>query len=264
MKRPAHRARKRFGQHFLTDSGVIRRILEALAPSAEDHIVEIGPGLGALTDALARRAGTLTLLEIDRDLIQELAARYRDLDHVDIIPGDVLEADWLALSQNRKKPFKLIGNLPYNISTPLLFRLTDATAAFSEAVFMLQKEVVDRIVAPPGSKIYGRLSVMLQCRFNAEALFDVPPECFDPPPKVMSSVVRLAPLASVDPRTVDPVFAELVTQAFSQRRKTIRNSLKHFLDAGAIEAQDIDPAARPETLSGSDFAALAAAADAAG
>ncbi|MEM8546751.1 MAG: 16S rRNA (adenine(1518)-N(6)/adenine(1519)-N(6))-dimethyltransferase RsmA [Pseudomonadota bacterium] len=264
MTRSTHRARKRFGQHFLNDAGVIRRILEAIAPGDQDHVVEIGPGLGALTEALAKRAGALTLLEIDRDLIQRLAARYGEIDHVNIVPGDVLETDWLALSQYREQPFKLIGNLPYNISTPLLFKLADATQAFSEAVFMLQKEVVDRMVAAPGSKTYGRLSVMLQCRFDADALFDVPPECFDPPPKVTSSVVRLEPLVSVDPRTVGPVFANLVTQAFSQRRKTIRNSLKHFLDAGAIQAQDIDPAARPETLSGSDFAALAAAAGAAG
>ncbi|MEM9171159.1 MAG: 16S rRNA (adenine(1518)-N(6)/adenine(1519)-N(6))-dimethyltransferase RsmA [Pseudomonadota bacterium] len=258
MSRGTHRARKRFGQHFLTDVSVIRRILDAVADSRDHAVIEIGPGLGALTEALARRSQTLSLIEIDRDLAARLREQYADSPSVCVVEADVLSVDWQALLANSPDA-RIVGNLPYNISTPLLFRLVDVRELIHSAVFMLQKEVVDRMVAAPGSRTYGRLSVMLQARFSLEHLFDVPPECFDPPPKVDSAVVYLEPLHTTDPRTDSEVFAQLVTQAFSQRRKTIRNSLRGLIDTATIESLGIDPGKRPEALAIDEFATLAGA-----
>lgn len=253
---PTHRPRKRFGQHFLTDSHVIVRILDAIRPSEQDHIVEIGPGQGALTDALANRARRLTLVELDRDLVGRLQQRYAQHEHVDIISADALTVDFTAFGDR----LRIVGNLPYNISTPLLFHLRQSAHHVSDMHFMLQKEVVDRIAATPGSKHYGRLSVMLQCCFDTTSLFDVGPDAFNPPPKVNSSIIRLSPLAIVDPATQTQAFADLVLQAFSQRRKTIRNSLRQQLSVAQISAAQVDPGARPETLSVADFARLCACA----
>ncbi|MEO0575844.1 MAG: 16S rRNA (adenine(1518)-N(6)/adenine(1519)-N(6))-dimethyltransferase RsmA [Pseudomonadota bacterium] len=249
-----HRPRKRFGQHFLTDPHAIMRILDAVNPTAKDHIVEIGPGQGALTDALARHAQTLTLVELDRDLVKRLQRRYEAHEHVQIVSADALTVDFAALGES----LRIVGNLPYNISTPLLFHLRASARRTVDMHFMLQKEVVDRIAATPGSKHYGRLSVMLQCCFDTLSLFDVGPEAFDPPPKVNSSVIRLTPKDAVDPMTQTAAFADLVLQAFSQRRKTIRNSLRQQLSIAQIIAADVDPGARPETLSVQDFARLSA------
>ncbi|MEL6869216.1 MAG: 16S rRNA (adenine(1518)-N(6)/adenine(1519)-N(6))-dimethyltransferase RsmA [Pseudomonadota bacterium] len=254
-----HRARKRFGQHFLTDPQAIDDILRAINASSDDHIVEIGPGQGALTNALAQRAGQLTLVELDRDLVARLQQRYVGHPHVTIVSGDALKVDFSALGSS----LRIVGNLPYNISTPLLFHLSAALAHTTDMHFMLQKEVVDRICATPGNKQYGRLSVMLQCCFEPLALFDVGPAAFDPPPKVDSAVIRLTPRAQIAPITRTPLFERLVRDAFSQRRKTIRNTLRQHLSAEQIVAAGADPQARAETLDVGQFVQLTAAASAA-
>ncbi|MEN7343009.1 MAG: 16S rRNA (adenine(1518)-N(6)/adenine(1519)-N(6))-dimethyltransferase RsmA [Pseudomonadota bacterium] len=246
------RARKRFGQNFLIDDGVINRILDAIQPKPKEHIVEIGPGHGALTDWLVRFAGKLSVIEIDRDLVKKLVQKYQQ-DHVEVVSGDALKVDFSALGED----IRVVGNLPYNISTPLLFHLTTHRRHIIDMHFMLQREVVERIVAPPGSKAYGRLSVMLQREFEAEQLFDVPPDAFNPAPKVWSSIVRLTPVDTKPRVNSEQQFAQLVSQAFSQRRKTIRNSLKGLLSADQIIAAGCEPTARPEVLSGDDFVNLA-------
>jgi 16S rRNA (adenine1518-N6/adenine1519-N6)-dimethyltransferase len=240
-----HRPRKRFGQHFLHDAGVVRRIVEAIAPGPQDFILEIGPGEGVLTRPLAERAGRLEAIEIDRDL----AARLAD-EGVVVHAADALEFDYGALPPGAR----IVGNLPYNISTPLLFRLAEHAQRFRDLHFMLQREVVERMVAAPSTPAYGRLSVMLQVRFAMQSLFRVAPGAFRPPPKVESAIVRLRPLAA--PLDHDlPGFADLVRRAFSARRKTLRNALG--LSAAALARLGLDPGLRPENLSPEDYARIA-------
>lgn len=250
---PGHRARKRFGQHFLTDPGVIDEIIRSIHASKDDIVVEIGPGQGAITEALAANAGHLHAIELDRDLVAKLRRRYGDNDSVTIHEADALAFDFSALGDR----LRIVGNLPYNISTPLLFHLLQYRDRILDMHFMLQKEVVDRMAAGPGSKAYGRLSIMLGCHLNVESMFNVEPTAFDPPPKVMSAMVRLDPVA---PDTFDirneAVLSKLVTNAFMKRRKTIRNSLKNDLDSSDLEAVGIDPGLRPEQVSIEQYIAL--------
>ena len=221
-----HQARKRFGQHFLTDDAVIERIVEAIAPKADDAVVEIGPGLGAMTVPLAARLAELTVIELDRDLAQRLRAKPK----LAVIEADVLKVDFAALAAEQGCKLRIVGNLPYNISSPILFHLLEAAEHVIDQHFMLQKEVVERMAAAPGSKAYGRLSVMLQWRYRIEALFDVPPEAFDPPPRVDSAILRMQPRAT--PRAIAAgTLEELVRVAFSQRRKLLRHTLGRWLEA---------------------------------
>ena len=254
-----HIARKRFGQHFLSDSGVIDAIVRAIAPQPGEPMVEIGPGLAALTQPLVERLGRLTVIELDRDL----AARLRAHGQLDVVESDVLKVDFTALAAAMGVPkIRVVGNLPYNISSPILFHLLDHVAVVQDQHFMLQKEVVDRMAAGPGGKDYGRLSVMLQWRYEIEALFDVPPEAFDPPPRVDSAVVRMVPRAV--PAAVDPVrLGAVVTAAFSQRRKLLRHGLGRWLAAQgpAAEAAAVgfDLQRRAEEVPVAEFVALAQA-----
>jgi len=241
----SHRPRKRFGQHFLHDAGVVRRLVEAIAPSLDDFILEIGPGEGVLTRPLRERGGRLEVIEIDRDLAARLAA-----EGVVVHAGDALEFDYGRLPPGAR----VVGNLPYNISTPLLFRLAEHAARFRDLHFMLQREVVERMVAAPSTPAYGRLSVMLQARFSMESLFRVAPGAFRPPPKVESAVVRLRPLAEPLDRGV-PGFAALVRRAFSARRKTLRNALG--LSAEALAGLGYDAGLRPENLGAADYVRIA-------
>jgi 16S rRNA (adenine1518-N6/adenine1519-N6)-dimethyltransferase len=252
----AHIPRKRFGQHFLHDQGILRRIVEAIAPKPDDRIVEIGPGEGALTLPLLRAAGHMTAIELDRDLIESLAARARDIGDLNIISADVLTVDLAKLAGDSQ--LRVAGNLPYNISTPILFHCLDYAGSIRDMHFMLQKEVVDRMAAPPGSKTYGRLSVMLQLRCTVEPLFKVPPGAFRPPPKVDSAIVRLTPLpAHLLPDVDGKLIERLVRAAFGQRRKTLGNALRDVATATQIDAAGIDPRARAEQLAPSAFVALA-------
>ncbi|MEO1246167.1 MAG: 16S rRNA (adenine(1518)-N(6)/adenine(1519)-N(6))-dimethyltransferase RsmA [Pseudomonadota bacterium] len=240
-----HRPRKRFGQHFLKDPGVIDAILRAIAPAKTDTLVEIGPGLGALTGSLARTAGSLHLVELDRDLAAGLRKRWAEDESVTVHEADALRFDFAALGDD----LRIVGNLPYNISTPLLFHLLEQRRAVRDLHFMLQKEVVDRIAAVPGNKAWGRLSVMLQTWLTAESLFDVEPEAFDPPPAVRSAVVRLYPRAASAAQPDDADFlSKLLSSAFAQRRKTLRNALRGIADETALEGAGIDPSARAETV----------------
>jgi 16S rRNA (adenine1518-N6/adenine1519-N6)-dimethyltransferase len=250
--------RKRFGQHFLHDPGVIRRIIEAVAPVAGERIVEVGPGRGALTWGLLERAKHLDVIEIDRDLARTLEADPRARNGLEVHVENVLDTDFIRL-RGAGEPLRVVGNLPYNISTPLLFRLLAQSSAISDMFFMLQKEVVDRMGAQPGSKDYGRLTVMLAAVTEVEGLFDVGPGAFQPRPKVWSAIVRLRP--SKKPRFDigrDGVLRTLVSAAFSHRRKTLRNSLKGLLSSQDIESCGIDPQLRPETLAPAQFGMLAA------
>jgi 16S rRNA (adenine1518-N6/adenine1519-N6)-dimethyltransferase len=254
-----HRARRRFSQNFLHDTHYIGRIVDAIDPRPGDRIVEIGPGLGALTEPLIGRAGHLTCIEIDRDLAARLRERFVP-EQLALIEGDALALDWRALAQSDPRPLKIVGNLPYHISTPLLFALLPIAQRVAAQHFMLQKEVVDRIVAAPGSKDYGRLSVMLQFRYRVARLFVVPAGAFSPAPKVQSAIVRLLPLARAEMIAADAdVFARVVTAAFGQRRKTLRNALAGLMDEAAIRSAGIDPGARAETLDVTAFGALASA-----
>ena len=249
-----HRARKRFGQHFLVDPGVIGAIMNAIGPRTGDRIVEIGPGQGALTGLLARTGCELHAIELDRDLAATLRADYADTANVTIHEADALHFDFAALGDG----LRVVGNLPYNISTPLLFRLLLVRDRLIDMHFMLQKEVVDRMAAEPGSKTYGRLSIMLGCHFDIESLFDVDRDAFDPPPEVTSSVVRLVPLPAGTYEINDESrFAQLVAQAFSQRRKTLRNSLRGMVDEDTLEFVGIDPGLRAEAVPIADYVSLA-------
>lgn len=253
-----HRARKRFGQHFLHDRGVIRRIVEAIDPQPGERLVEIGPGLGALTCPLLERCGRLEAIEIDRDVIPLLRERCAGRGELIVHNQDVLELDFRALAGSGP-PLRVCGNLPYNISTPLLFHLLDAGAAINDMHFMLQKEVVDRMAAPPGGKNYGRLTVMLSVACSVQKLFKVGAGAFNPPPKVESAIARLVPLPEPPFPLPDPQrFARIVSAAFSMRRKTLRNSLRGLVDEDGFAAAGIDPARRPETLRPDEFALLAA------
>ncbi|MGH8307134.1 MAG: 16S rRNA (adenine(1518)-N(6)/adenine(1519)-N(6))-dimethyltransferase RsmA [Gammaproteobacteria bacterium] len=252
-----HHARKRFGQHFLHDRNIINKILLAVAPKPDDFLVEIGPGLGAITLPLLTCCGTLTVVELDRDVIPHLRESAGDKGTLHIIQADALKTDFCALAPKGRK-IRLIGNLPYNISTPLLFHLLDQAGSIQDMHFMLQKEVVQRMAAKPGGKDYGRLTVMLAVRCKVEPLFKIGSGAFSPPPKVESAFVRLLPYASSPFPLTDPArFARLVSQAFSHRRKTLRNALQGLADEAAIRAADLNPADRPETLSAADYARLA-------
>lgn len=254
-----HPTKKRFGQHFLHDRAILRRIVECVAPQPGQAIVEIGPGEGALTLPLLAAAGKLTAIELDRDLIEPLRARAAGAGELTIVHRDVLEVDFTALARTAGGgTIRLVGNLPYNISTPILFHCLDHARAIGDMHFMLQKEVVDRMAAAPGSRIYGRLSVMLQLRCAVTPLFTVPPGAFSPPPKVDSAVVRLVPLAAERLPPVDfGLIERVVRAAFGQRRKTLANALRGVAAADDLAAAGIDPRARAEQLAPSAFVALA-------
>jgi 16S rRNA (adenine1518-N6/adenine1519-N6)-dimethyltransferase len=249
------RARKRFGQNFLTDDLVIQKIVDAISPAPGQLVVEIGPGRAALSEPLADSGAELHLLEIDRDLAAGLRSRFLTRDHVHLHVGDALKMNFADLVDGR--PFRLVGNLPYNISTPLLFHVLEWSDLLIDMHFMLQQEVVKRMAATPGGKAWGRLSIMCQYRCSVSSLFTVPAEAFTPVPRVQSAIVRLVPheQAPVDIVNMD-AFERLVSQAFSMRRKTIRNSLRGLLDNSKIESIGIDPGARPESLGLAQFAAL--------
>lgn len=253
-----HRARKRFGQNFLHDQKVIDRIIRCIAPKPSDLLIEIGPGQAALTRPLLESGAELHLIELDRDLVSHLDEQFSESSNITIHALDALKADFFEITGGR--PFRLIGNLPYNISTPLIFHVLQWHEQIIDMHFMLQKEVVDRMAAAPGSRTYGRLSVMTQFRCKVSPLFDVPPESFSPVPKVTSSIVSLQPLR-VPPADAGSFenLEKLVAAAFSQRRKTLRNSLGALLDTEQIIAAGVDPGQRAEQLSLSQFAALARA-----
>jgi 16S rRNA (adenine1518-N6/adenine1519-N6)-dimethyltransferase len=256
----AHRARRRFGQNFLVDGSVVERIVAAIAPAAGDRIVEIGPGHGALTRPLLERLDCLDVVEIDRDLATALAESF-PAQRLHVHLADALSFDFRVLGDQ----LRVVGNLPYNISTPLLFHLARQVDCIRDCHFMLQLEVVERMAAQPGSRTYGRLSVMLQYRFAVERLFRVSAGAFRPIPKVESALVRMTPLRAGAQRARDEaLFSALVAGAFSQRRKTLRNALGRWLTADGIERAGVDPSARPETLSVEQFVKLADAAGAAG
>lgn len=256
-----HRARKRFGQNFLHDRHWIERIAKAVNATEGDDIVEIGPGQAALTRELIAGAGKVRAVEIDRDLAAWLKETFPE--SLSLIEADALTLDWTQVAKNDN--LRVVGNLPYNISSPLLFKLLEAADHVKDQHFMLQKEVVDRMVAQHGSKTYGRLSVMLQWRYRMQKLFDVPPGAFNPPPKVMSSVVRMIPKAKEKVPSVDfELFSSVVANAFSQRRKTIRNALSALLSSEEISACDVDPGARAEALPLDAFVRLAQKAEALG
>jgi 16S rRNA (adenine1518-N6/adenine1519-N6)-dimethyltransferase len=250
-----HRARKRFGQNFLTDDRIIQRIVDVIAPQAEQLLLEIGPGQAALTLPLARSGAEMILLELDRDLAHGLETRFAGSDRISVISGDALKLDFSQVSDGRR--FRLVGNLPYNISTPLLFHVLQWSDLIIDMHFMLQQEVVNRMAAVPGTKAWGKLSVMCQYHCTVTPLFNVPPEAFRPSPKVQSSIVRLTP-HDQPPVDIDKLdaFEKFVGRVFSQRRKTLRNSLRGMLDASSIKAAGIDPGLRPEMLSLQQFAAL--------
>ena len=251
MSGAGHTARKRFGQHFLVDEGIIDRIVRTIGPRPGDALVEIGPGLGAITQPLLERAGGLTVIELDRDL----AARLRRNPLLTVVEADVLTVDFAALAAAAGRPLRVVGNLPYNISTPILFHLLKAAAQVQDQHFMLQKEVVDRMAAGPGGKDYGRLSVMLQWRYRIEAVLDVPPAAFDPPPRVDSAVVRMEPLPADE--GVDPArLGELVTVAFSQRRKLLRHTLGRWIETHGV-AVPFDLQRRAEEVPVAEYLALA-------
>ncbi|CCG19401.1 ribosomal RNA small subunit methyltransferase A (dimethyladenosine transferase) [Taylorella asinigenitalis 14/45] len=245
-----HQARKRFGQHFLTDQSVPEEIVRKLSIHPDDHIVEIGPGLSALTDVLLKELNHLYVIEIDRDLAQRLRSNY-DADNLTVVESDVLDVDFSVFPT----PLRIVGNLPYNISSPILFHLMQFASGVIDQHFMLQKEVVDRMVAIPGTSDYGRLSVMLQERYKMYSIMDVPPEAFSPPPKVDSAVVRMIPLdISRDKPKSYKTFSDLVLQAFSQRRKMLRGVLKLYeIDWDFL---NIDPTKRAEDLSVGEFIKL--------
>ncbi|MEW8029178.1 MAG: 16S rRNA (adenine(1518)-N(6)/adenine(1519)-N(6))-dimethyltransferase RsmA [Candidatus Thiodiazotropha sp.] len=252
-----HRPRKRFGQNFLHDPGIIQRIVQAIDPLPNDNLVEIGPGQGAITTELLPLIGRMHVIELDRDLVGPLAERCAPLGELHIHNTDALKFDFTQLAV-AERPLRVVGNLPYNISTPLLFHLLEQADQILDMHFMLQKEVVDRMAAEPGSKTYGRLTVMLQARADVTSLFNIGPGAFNPPPKVESAFVRLLP-ASPPLHQIDDwdLFSRLVGQAFSQRRKTLRNSLRKLLTADAITAAGIDPGNRAEQLSVAEFVNLA-------
>lgn len=248
-----HKARKRFGQNFLSDPNILRKIVTAIRPRPDDVMVEIGPGLGAMTAPLLETLKHLHVVEIDRDLIARLKEEF-PAGKLTIHAGDALKFDFGSLGEK----IRVVGNLPYNISTPILFHLAAFASQVEDMHFMLQKEVVDRMAAEPGSDAYGRLSVMLQYRFMVERLFIVPPGAFRPAPKVDSAIVRLIPYATLPhPAKDEALFGRVVTAAFSQRRKTLRNTLRDFLTPDDWAATGIDPGLRAENLGVEQFVILA-------
>ena len=249
----AHIARKRFGQHFLTAVDVIDRIIKAIAPKPGERLVEIGPGLGAMTIPLRQHCDALTVIELDRDLAERLRRR----GDLEVVESDVLKVDFGALAERLGGPIRVVGNLPYNISSPILFHLISSAPHVVDQVFMLQKEVVDRMAAKPGTKAFGRLTVMLQWRYEIEHLFDVPPEAFDPPPRVNSAIVRMRPRAT--PAAVSPaVLGKIVSVAFSQRRKMLRATLGKWLAEQGYTAE-FDGTRRAEQVPVDEYIALALA-----
>jgi 16S rRNA (adenine1518-N6/adenine1519-N6)-dimethyltransferase len=247
-----HKAKKSFGQNFLVDQNIIADIIRAIRPEANDNMVEIGPGLGALTRPLLKLLNTLHVVEIDRDIIARLKTDYPQ-DKIVIHEGDALKFDFAALPT----PLRIVGNLPYNISSPLLFHFSNYAARISDMHFMLQNEVVERMVAAPSTPEYGRLSVMLQYRFYMEKLIDVPPQSFRPAPKVDSAIVRMIPITA-DKITVnnEALFAKVVSAAFGQRRKTLRNTLKSHLTEADFTQLGIDAQLRAENLGVAEFASI--------
>lgn len=250
-------AKKHLGQHFLHERGIIDKIVQAVDPKPGDRLVEIGPGQGAITFPLLDRHGELTVIEFDRDLIFPLTEAARAHGTLEVIHRDVLSVDFTALTGGEGQ-IRLVGNLPYNLSSPILFHALEHAAAIRDMHFMLQKEVVDRMAAGPGSKVYGRLGVMLQAYCHVTPLFNVPPGAFRPPPKVDSAVVRLVPRAPETIGIIDPEkYSAVVRDAFGQRRKTLRNALSKLCDAAAIEAAGVRPDARAEQIEVADFVRLA-------
>ena len=246
-KPPAHRPRKRFDQHFLRDDGVIQHIIDEIFPRAGEHIVEIGPGEGVLTTRLAESDIRLDLVEIDRDLIAHLGGVFRDNEQVTINEADALKFDFSDLKQT-EKPMRLVGNLPYNISSPLLLHLAKYADDITDMHFMLQKEMVDRMASKVGGSNYGRFTVMMQYYFDIESLFDVYPDAFNPPPKVMSAVIRVVPRKTLLPLSDAKVLEELVKQAFSQRRKQIRNTLGQWFSAEQLADCGVNEKDRPQQI----------------
>ena len=265
----SHQPRKRFGQNFLHDQVIIGRIIDSIHAGRDDLMVEIGPGMGAITEPLLKEVNRLTVIELDTDLADSLRIRIgaNSNDGLTIVKANAMEVDYRALFQQiigdnpnaaPDKKMRIVGNLPYNISTPLLFHLLSFADVIEDMHFMLQKEVVDRIVAEPNSKDYGRLSVMIQYYCKPEFLFEVPPGAFNPPPKVTSAVFRLTPYSQKPLIAQDEnQFASLVSHVFTQRRKTLRNTLKGKLDEEGFARAQVDPMARPENLSLAQFVALA-------
>jgi 16S rRNA (adenine1518-N6/adenine1519-N6)-dimethyltransferase len=250
----AHRVRKRFAQHFLIDAGVIDAILHAVAPCDRDTVVEIGPGHGAITAPLLARARNMHVIELDRDLVKILRERYATESKLTIHAADALRFDFAALGNG----LRIVGNLPYNVSTPLLFHLLEFREHITDMHFMLQKEVVERMAAGPGSRAYGRLGIMLGCFFRIENLFAVDRLAFDPPPEVTSAIVRLVPLPAGTYEVQNVArLSRLVATAFSQRRKTVRNALRQVADEALLESVGIDPTLRPEAIAIAEYVRLA-------
>ena len=251
-----HKAKKRFGQNFLQDPHIIDRIVKSIHPTPDDCIVEIGPGLGALTTQLLPYCHKMHAIELDRDIIPKLRVSCATLGELILHEIDVLKFDFSTLDLT-EKPLKVVGNLPYNISTPIMFHLLKYADRIQEMTFMVQKEVAERITAQPGSKNYGRLSIMLQYHCETHYLFTVPPHAFSPAPKVDSAIIRLTPYAS-PPHQADNenLFSQIITQAFSQRRKTLRNTLKNIISADMWNVLDIDAGLRPEMIPIEQFVKL--------
>ena len=252
-----HKARKRFGQNFLQDTGMIRKIVRAIAPAGKDHLVEIGPGMGAITELLLEENGRLDVIELDRDLIPGLRVKFFNYPEFTLHEADALKFDFAKLRKTDEK-LRIVGNLPYNISTPLIFHLLSFQGLIQDMHFMLQKEVVERLAAKPGTGEWGRLSVMAQYYCDIENLFLVPPECFKPQPKVESAIVRMTPKQQPTHQALDEkILGETLRLAFAQRRKTLRNNMKGYVTVEQLEALDLDPQRRPETLSLEEFVKLA-------
>ncbi len=251
-----HKARKRFGQNFLVDNNIIDNIVTAIAPKEDDMLVEIGPGQGALTDPLLQKCPSLNVVELDKDLIPRLRVQFFNYPEFTIHEGDALKFDFSTLVKDNK-PLRIVGNLPYNISTPLMFHLLSYGDAVKDMHFMLQKEVVDRLTAAPGEKAYGRLGIMVQYYCKTTPLIHVPPTAFRPMPKVDSAIVRLEPRKEIKtPAKNIKLFENLVNACFQQRRKTLRNTLKNFVSANQLNELNIDLTLRPEKLSVNDFVNL--------
>ena len=250
-----HIPRKRFGQNFLTDDVVLHDIISSIAPAADDAMVEIGPGLAAMTARLLEQLRHLHVVELDRDLVERLKKRF-SAERLTVHSADALKFDFASIPVPEGRKLRVVGNLPYNISSPLLFHLAEIATQVQDQHFMLQKEVVERMVAEPGGKAYGRLSVMLQWRYHMELLFVVPPTAFDPPPQVDSAIVRMIPLAQ--PMACEQALLEqVVTKAFSQRRKVIRNCVAGLFTEDELRQAGVDPQARPEAVPVEQFVALA-------
>ncbi len=252
---PPHRARKRFGQHFLNDQSVIQRLVQAIHPLPGQNIIEIGPGQGALTFPLLKQCQKMIAIELDRDLIEGLKLQSQPYGELELINQDILQFDLTQLKV--QPPYRLVGNLPYNISTPLMFHLLEYHELIKDMHFMVQKEVAQRIIAQPNTKHYGRLSVMMSYHCDSELLFEIAPSAFSPPPKVDSAIIRLTPHSQPKVRVGDiDRLQQVVKTSFGQRRKTIGNSLKTLIDRASLERLHIDPSARAENLTLAEFALI--------